>query len=711
MSPLLPSHLRHSALALLLAVLTAIAVFAPAGAAPPSAGNPPAGTLPAGVRYPGLNLGGGTVQAGDEEEESLDIPKDSLDRVTPSVKVSKDRVRPGDDFVIAVILDIHEGWHINPTKNAPPPAEAPDLQPDENAELTYVRLARPEGADEKTPGTQPAGMRVHEGFLQLPTTHKVVVKTLVSPAYEGRAIFYLPVTVDADAALGKRTLSLETYVQACQDVCLQPAGRTLTAEVEVVAADAAMASGELDADFAGFDFSVIRKIRAGEKPPEVVKFDLFGRVFEIDARGAGFLLLLLVAAAGGLLLNFTPCVLPVIPLKIMGLANTAGSRGRTLWLGIVMSLGVVAFWMALGVAVSSIKGFSSANQLFQYPAVTIGIGVIIIAMAVGMMGFFSVGLPQWVYAINPKHESATGSFLFGIMTAILSTPCTAPLMGAAIAWAATRDVPTVLAVFAAVGIGMALPYGFLAAFPSLLKKMPRTGPASELIKQVMGLLLIAAGCFFLGSGFSGFLVTPPDPPSRLYWWLVALTGIVAGGWLVLRTVQLTTAAGKRLLFGGLGVVILAVSVFIGVTQTSHGPIKWTYYTPERLAEAKKRGDVVVIDFTAEWCLNCKALESGVLYPEPVSKLLNTPGITPIKVDLTGNNTFGNDLLKSFNRITIPLLVVLKADGTEIFKSDSYVQSQVLEAVKEASGGRLAADVTPMPAVVPASNVAQPGAGS
>lgn len=640
------------------------------------------------------------------QEESSNEFNDSRDRVKATAKLNATQALPGGDVVLAVVLDIAHGWHLWPTEGAPAPKDGKDLKPMDGAILTTI--AFPQDPADPNAILQPEGLIVHRGFMQLPEVHAANANGGRIPAFEGYSVFYIPITVKPDAAPGTRSITFTAGFQTCDaKTCLAPATVELHVDLEILAPGAATAAAPVDADFKAFDSTVFAKIRAGEKPPEIVKFDVFGFAFELDARGAGFILLLLVAAVGGLLLNFTPCVLPVIPLKIMGLANTAGSRGRTLWLGLMMSLGVIAFWMALGVAVSSIKGFSSANQLFQYPAVTIAIGAIIVAMAVGMMGFFSVGLPQWVYMVNPKHESAHGSFLFGIMTAVLSTPCTAPLMGAAIAWAATRDVGTVLMVFAAVGVGMAVPYGVLAAFPSLLKSMPRTGPASELIKQVMGLLLVAAGCFFLGSGFSGLMVTPPDPPSRLYWWLVAAAGIVAGGWLAYRTVRITTATGRRVLFGGLGVFIFAISIFIGVTQTSHGPIKWTYYTPERLAEAKRRGDVVVIDFTAEWCLNCKALESAVLNPSPVSKLLNTPGVTAIKVDLTGNNTHGNDLLKQFNRITIPLLVVIRSDGTEVFKSDTYQSSQVLEALKSASDGKIVAVDERDAGLTPVSNTAAP----
>ena len=112
--------------------------------------------------------------------------------------------------------------------------------------------------------------------------------------------------------------------------------------------------------------------------------------------------------------------------------------------------------------------------------------------AIGMAGFFTIQLPNKVYALQTSHETLGGSFVFGIMTAILSTPCTAPLMGAAAAWATTQSPATVLTVFGAIGIGMAIPYLILSAFPDLVKKMPRTGPASEVVKQVMGLLLLAA---------------------------------------------------------------------------------------------------------------------------------------------------------------------------------------------------------------------------
>ncbi|MSR42184.1 MAG: DUF255 domain-containing protein, partial [Phycisphaerales bacterium] len=266
---------------------------------------------------------------------------------------------------------------------------------------------------------------------------------------------------------------------------------------------------------------------------------------------------------------------------------------------------------------------------------------------------------------------------------ILSTPCTAPLMGAAAAWAVLQPTNTVLIVFAAIGIGMSFPYLVLSAFPKLVSRMPRAGEASEVIKQSMGLLLLAAAVFFIGSGVSSWLVEPPDPPAKWYWWCVAAPAAAAGVWIVMRTFQITRVPMRRVVFGGLGVLIASVSLLIGASQTAKGPVDWIPYTPTRFEDALKAGDVVVMDFTAEWCLNCKALESTVLHSKAVAELLNSDGVTPIKVDITGNNEQGNAALKRAKRTTIPLLVVYASDGTEVFKSDAYTTTQVIDAVAQA----------------------------
>jgi thiol:disulfide interchange protein DsbD len=230
---------------------------------------------------------------------------------------------------------------------------------------------------------------------------------------------------------------------------------------------------------------------------------------------------------------------------------------------------------------------------------------------------------------------------------------------------------------------MALPYLVLSAFPVLVHRVPRTGPASNLIKQVMGLLMLAAGSYFLGTGLAGMLATPPDPPTQAYWWFVALFIGAAGAWLAWRTIQLAQRLRQRLLFGGLGVALVLVAIAIGIRFTERSPVNWIYYTPARLADAQRQNKVVVIEFTAAWCLNCHALEQAVLHQRSVFTLLNSQDVAPIKIDLTGNNTEGNKKLVEVGRRTIPFLIVYSRDGKPIFSSDAYTVEQLKEALKQA----------------------------
>jgi suppressor for copper-sensitivity B len=419
-------------------------------------------------------------------------------------------------------------------------------------------------------------------------------------------------------------------------------------------------------------------------PAAAVHFNLFGWGFSFDrSSGFGWLLILITAAFGGMLLNLTPCVLPLIPIKVISLSHAAEDRQKCFLLGLSLSLGVLAFWSALGILIALVSDFTATNQLFQYPVFTIVVGTIIGIMALGMFGFFSVRLPRFIYLINPQQERLKGSFVLGILAAVMSTPCTAPFMGAAAAWAATQSPLTTLSTFAAIGGGMALPYLILSAFPRLVNRMPKAGPASELIKQVMGIFIFAAAAYFLGVGISALVSSPPHPPSRIYWWPVM--GLVAAGgiWLAFRTLRLASKKITRFVFVSLGLILTVLPIWGALRLSEEGPIRWVYYSPGQLEEAFKQGKIVVMDFTAEWCLNCKALEEGVLRNPKITDLLANENIVPMKVDITGNNPQGKKKLKEIGSLTVPLLVVFSPSGEAVFKSDFYTVDQVVGAIEKA----------------------------
>ncbi|MEM1423950.1 MAG: cytochrome c biogenesis protein CcdA, partial [Planctomycetota bacterium] len=286
---------------------------------------------------------------------------------------------------------------------------------------------------------------------------------------------------------------------------------------------------------------------------------------DFSAGVAGALLLFAFSILGGFLLNLTPCVLPVIPLKVMTLTQHAGeSKGRALFLGGTMTFGVVFFWAALGAPLAILvavgRDFVDPSALiFGRWWITLGIGAIIALMGLGIMGLFSISLPQKAYMVNPSADNASGSFLFGVMAAVLGLPCFGFVVAPLLAGASQMPPLNIMLVFVGLGIGMGAPYLVFSLYPGLLSFMPKAGPASELIKQIMGLLLIAGAIFFIVAGLNTLFKAEPYLKGQVRNWLIVLTLVATGLWLAYQTIKITTSAAKRGVFVTLGLAIVGVS--------------------------------------------------------------------------------------------------------------------------------------------------------
>ncbi|CAG0948790.1 Thiol:disulfide interchange protein DsbD [Phycisphaerales bacterium] len=593
--------------------------------------------------------------------------------VTVSVESDRTGVRPGDQFVIAVIFDHAPGWHVHTNDPKIPPSWGGFL-----AIPTEIAVG-------ETPG-------VVIGAVQWPKVATIPVDlagTGVPTPYgvfEGSAVAFVPVTVKPDAT-GKITINLNVSYQACNDrTCMIPESESRLIEQPILGENERSVASVRPDLFKEFDRAAFAAAPGTPSPvASTLTFNEFGLNLKINTAGFGFGVLLLLALLGGFVLNLTPCVLPVIPIKMMGLASHAGNRAKTLWLGIVMSMGVIAFWLTIGTLMVSVSSFKAINQLFQLPVFTFGVGAFILVMAVGMLGLFSIRLPQFVYAVDPRADSVSGSLVFGVMTAVLSTPCTAPFMATAAAWATKQPTSITMIVFGAIGLGMALPYLVLAAFPRLVSRVPRSGPISDLVKQVIGVLMIAVAVFFIGTGLDPLMRQPIDPPVRWFWWVIFALVLMAMTWLIRGAVRHAAASMLRTLAILAAVVFVAGTFFVVLRVTDRGPIRWIGYTPDRFEEARKGNRVIVMDFTAEWCLNCKTLENTVLHRDEIVKLLNSPGVAPFRVDLSGKNEPGQKALSDLGWVGIPLLAISGPGLSEPIKYDWYTPEMVMGAIEQAEG--------------------------
>ena len=596
-------------------------------------------------------------------------------RVVPGVTA----VEPGGRFAVAVIIDHAPGWHTH--TNAPVvPASWPGFVP-----IPTTITIKP------SPG-------IAVGPIQWPEVHEIRVDLAGTghpepyPVFEGTAVAFVPIEVDASAS-GGVLLEIEVELQACDDTaCLIPETHAFEVRVPIGVGEPTDV-----ALFGAFDASVFAdRERWGEQPPPASTASSGRAFFGLALPGAdgagGVVVVALLAAAGGVILNLTPCVLPVIPIKVLTISQHAGSPGRSLVLGLWMALGVVAFWVGIGLPTALFASVTDPSRIFGVWWVTLGIGLLIGAMGVGIMGAFSINLPKSVYAINPKADSAWGSFVFGVMTAVLGLPCFGFVAGALLAGAAALPPSVVVVIFASLGIGMASPYLVLSANPKLLARVPRTGPASELVKQVMGLLLLAAAAYFVGSGVlavlserPGGLLALPWYARVLHWWAIAAFVLAASAWLVRRTFVITAEPVRRGVFSLIAAALAASGLFVAVDMSAKARDNfWVSFDPELWTEARDSGRVVVIDFTAEWCLNCKALKAAVLNREPVKGRLRGTGVLPMTADLTSTAAPGWTTLRDLGQTGIPLLVIDGPGLSEPWMANAYTSQQVMDALDRAS---------------------------
>lgn len=640
-------------------------------------------------------------------------------------------VHPGDRVGIAVVMEFVDGWHAWPNKPVPPA----ELGDDFAAIPTLLKFS----------GDVPAEWGVHLDFTQWPTPHAVSTAGLTGTpvqilSYSGRSVAFVPVTIGENAKTGDVTLKFEVSYQACNDsVCQQPTSTTAEVKLTVAAMGAAGAESKPvePALFKDFDGSVFAKIAAGDgtrntgsRVPEsktsesngtdtanavagstnatpatpsnaAIPPNLFGFPLPSPSSAVGVIVLFIVSVIGGVLLNLTPCVLPVIPIKVMTLTQHAGgSRSKALALGAWMALGVLAFWVAIGIPMAF---FSSALDpsriIFGTWWVTFIIGLVIVAMGLGIMGLFTINLPQSVYMVNPKADSAWGSFVFGLMTAVLGLPCFGFVAGGLLAGAATLPPLVIMVIFAGIGAGMAGPYLALSAYPKLVDRIPRTGPASELIKQVMGLLLLAAAAFFVGAGLKTLLSGKPYLKEAIVWWGVAFFVLVAGIWLTLRILQIAKKSWPKVVMPVIAVLAVWVSYAFadGLTTTAKQdylaqktvssrddalvPGTWMHWTAARWEKAKSSDKVILLDFTADWCINCKFLKRTVLDRDPV--LTELKDVIKFEVDLSASDSPGWKFLSEFGRTAVPTLIVLKSGGVEPNIMNAYTPDNVMIALKSA----------------------------
>jgi thiol:disulfide interchange protein DsbD len=574
---------------------------------------------------------------------------------TYSAKLNASALQAGQTAVAAVVVDIKPGLHAQ--SHAPLTGTGVnyikfEVTPDENPNVEFLDPIYPPAAIENFPALGPQSV------------------------YTGEVIVYLPMRVKTGATAGGLTISGRLTWQACNDrVCFAPSrNQPFQIDTQIVPASAAVTPANLSI-FSHFDPRVFAT-GSTTAAPAGTSVDFFGRTFELGS--SNVLLALAVALVVGVLFNLMPCVLPVVPLKAIGFFEVSQhNRARCLMLGMVFSLGVIAVFAGLAILIVALRAtlhFSWGEQ-FKYGWFIWAIVAILLIMAVGMFGLFEVALPDAVYNLAPSHESVWGNFVFGILAAILSTPCTAPMFAGLLAWATAQPVYLGVSAVITVGIGMSLPYLILSAFPSLARWVPRTGPWSAVLKQMMGFLLLAVAVYFAGGRLAS---------NKEFFWYVFAVVVAAMIFLIVRTLQLS----RRIWPIAASFLAAAAAIWLSLSITLRllGGLAWQPYSDAAFAAARATGKPVLVEFTANWCPNCLSIEASVYHDPRTAEALKRYAVILMRADLTSEDAPGWPKVNELNPGGgIPLTAIFSPHQDQPDKLTSlYTTQNLIDALKRAA---------------------------
>ncbi|MCC8190279.1 MAG: thioredoxin family protein, partial [Planctomycetes bacterium] len=362
-------------------------------------------------------------------------------------------------------------------------------------------------------------------------------------------------------------------------------------------------------------------------------------------------MLLLFAFLGGLLLNVMPCVFPVIGLKIMGFAKQAHKDRRSIFLhGLAYAGGVLlCFWTLAFLVITMGRGWGAQLQSDWF---LFALCHLFLIMSMNMAGVFDVGasMAGANQAIGGR-EGMKRSFFTGLLATITSTPCSAPFLGTALAYALSLPPLLSLGVFTLMGLGFAFPYLALSLVPSWLKKLPKPGPWMDTFRQAMCFPLFAT---------TAYLFWTMEAMLGEWHFLMLLFGLVLTAmacWLYgkFQKSRARHAAAGRILAPA-AVLALAAGLWLGMPSAA-GELEWQDWSPETVSRLREEGRPVYVDFTARWCATCQ-VNKRVYRDRQLAALLRRKNVALLKADWTQyDDRITSTLRDEFDKAAVPVTVV------------------------------------------------------
>lgn len=381
---------------------------------------------------------------------------------------------------------------------------------------------------------------------------------------------------------------------------------------------------------------------------------------KVPAPVASLPLMLLFAVLGGLLLNLMPCVFPVLSLKALSLASSGDSRkAHALW----YSAGVILTFLAIAGLLLALRASGAAlgwGFQLQNPWLIAAMSLLFVAIGLNLSGVYQVAMRLMsIGSSQQPAQGARGSFATGVLAVIVASPCTAPFMGVALGYAIVQPAAVALAIFAALGFGLALPFLLIAWLPALAKRLPRPGLWMERFKQWMAVPMYLTAVWLswvfgrqTGVDSMALLLIATVLLGTMLWWLglrqMQPRPSISGGLLTLALLSLCLLS-------------VAAALRVAATPSSNTAVSaeqsWQVWSAAKLAELQQLGQPVFVNMTADWCITCLANEKIALDTDATRALFEQHNIAYLKGDWTLQDPAITAYLGQFSRNGVPLYVL------------------------------------------------------
>ncbi len=370
--------------------------------------------------------------------------------------------------------------------------------------------------------------------------------------------------------------------------------------------------------------------------------------------------MLCFAFLGGLILNVMPCVLPVIALKILGFVKQSDQApGRVRNLGLIYGMGVLVSFLilaGLAIGVQRAGGLANWGDAIRNPRLQLALTVLVTLVALNLFGVFEVTLNSRATGAASElasRQGFSGAFFNGMLATVLSTPCTAPFLGAALAFAFTQPATIIILAFMAAGAGFAFPFVALCAQPRWMGLLPKPGAWMERFKVAMGFPMLATAVWlmWLSAG----------DESEVLWLGLFLVVLALAAWMWGQFVQRSTR--RKGLAAAICLLLLALD-YAFVLKGHKSEIAWLAWSPEAVLQAQQAGHPVLVDFTAKSCLTCQLNKASSLEIDRTRAKLKELGFVALVGDYTREDPAIGRELRRYDRAGVPLVLAYSKDASQ-----------------------------------------------